>query len=159
MVDERSEVLRPAIIWCDSRCVDLGEEAAERIGREKCLQRLLNFPGNFTASKLKWVMDEEPKLYRRIHKAMLPGDYIALCMTGEAKTTLSGLSEGILWDFKSETTNHFLGLPPSQIVSMELTKEPFDLVEFFTSRKKPSDSQCTSVIDLPNRKETDGKSL
>ena len=64
-----------------------------------------------------------------------------------------------LWDFKSETTNHFLGLPPSQIVSMELTKEPFDLVEFFTSRKKPSDSQCTSVIDLPNRKETDGKSL
>ena len=102
VVDKNLEVLRPAIIWCDSRAVDIGRMAASHIGPQKCLKNLLNLPGNFTASKLKWVMENEPAIYSKIFKIMLPGDYIAMKMTGEIKTTPSGLSEGILWDFKKQ---------------------------------------------------------
>ncbi|GAF73453.1 unnamed protein product, partial [marine sediment metagenome] len=83
VVDKNKEVLRPSIIWCDSRAVPVGEKAAAEIGEEKCLERLLNLPGNFTASKLKWVKENEPNVYSKIHKIMLPGDYIAMKMTGE----------------------------------------------------------------------------
>ena len=100
LVDKNKEVLRDAIIWCDSRAVEIGRKALKDIGERKCLARLLNSPGNFTASKLKWVEDKEPKLFSKIHKMMLPGDFIAMKMTGEIKTTPSGLSEGIMWDFQ-----------------------------------------------------------
>ena len=89
VVDKQQEVLRPAIIWCDSRAVKIGEQAFSEIGEETCLQHFLNSPGNFTASKLKWVKDNEPEIFQKIHKAMLPGDYIAMKMTGEIKTTPS----------------------------------------------------------------------
>ena len=102
VVDENRRVLRPAIIWCDSRAVQNGQEAARDIGREKCLERLLNLPGNFTASKLKWVMQNQPDIYSKIHKIMLPGDYIAMKMTDRIATTPSGLSEGIMWDFQEQ---------------------------------------------------------
>ena len=108
VVNENKEVLRPSIIWCDSRAVQIGEKAAEDIGKEKCLKRLFNLPGNFTASKLKWVMENEPEIYSKIHKIMLPGDYIAMKMTGEIKTTPSGLSEGIMWDFESDELAEFV---------------------------------------------------
>ncbi|MHC4072516.1 MAG: xylulokinase [Planctomycetota bacterium] len=108
LTDKNDEVLRPSIIWCDSRAVQIGEQAAADIGREKCLKRLFNLPGNFTASKLKWVMENEPDIYSRIHKMMLPGDYIALKMTGEIKTTPSGLSEGIMWDFEGDELAGFV---------------------------------------------------
>jgi len=101
IVDKDQKVLRPSIIWCDSRAVKIGEKAFSSIGKETCLKRLLNSPGNFTASKLKWVMLNEPEVYTKIHKAMLPGDYIAMMMTGEIKTTPSGLSEGIMWNFQN----------------------------------------------------------
>lgn len=99
-VDKDQKVLRPSIIWCDSRAVKLGEKAFDDLGHERCLTHLLNSPGNFTLSKLKWVKDNEPRLYEKIDKAMLPGDYIGMRMTGEVRTTVSGLSEGIAWDFK-----------------------------------------------------------
>ncbi|MFC1538833.1 xylulokinase [Candidatus Latescibacterota bacterium] len=99
IVDKNLEVLRPSIIWCDSRAVEIGEKAFNDIGRETCLSKFLNSPGNFTASKLKWVMENEPEIYAKVYKAMLPGDYIAMKMSGEVKTTPSGLSEGIMWDF------------------------------------------------------------
>ncbi len=102
LVDRNHEVLRPAIIWCDSRAVGIGRKALKSIGEQKCLARLLNSPGNFTASKLKWVKDNEPKIFSKIHKMMLPGDYVAMKMTGEIRTTPSGLSEGIMWDFKKQ---------------------------------------------------------
>lgn len=101
-VDRHQQVLRPSIIWCDSRAVETGKKAFEEIGPEMCLDHFLNSPGNFTASKLKWVQDHEPELYERIDKIMLPGDYIGMKMTGTVSTTISGLSEGILWDFKDE---------------------------------------------------------
>jgi xylulokinase len=98
-VDKNGAVLRPSIIWCDSRAVDIGQRAFEVLGEDHCLKRFLNSPGNFTASKLRWVQQNEPELFARIHKVMLPGDYIAYRMTGELLTTVSGLSEGVLWDF------------------------------------------------------------
>ena len=108
VVDKNYEVLRPAIIWCDSRAVQIGERAAKDIGEDKCLKKLLNLPGNFTASKLKWVMENEPELYSKIHKVMLPGDYIAMKMTGRIVTTPSGLSEGIMWDFGQDRIADFV---------------------------------------------------
>ena len=107
LVDRDQNVLRPAIIWCDSRAVEIGERAFKEIGPDRCLARLLNSPGNFTASKLRWVKENEPETYGRIHKLMLPGDYIAMRLTGDINTTPSGLSEGILWDF---TSNEVAGL-------------------------------------------------
>ncbi len=101
IVDKDRKALRPAIIWCDSRAVSTGEDAFKNLGSQKCLSQLLNSPGNFTASKLKWVQQNEPDIYKQIYKAMLPGDYIALKMSGEIKTTPSGLSEGILWNFQN----------------------------------------------------------
>ncbi|MEZ4883171.1 MAG: FGGY family carbohydrate kinase [Chitinophagales bacterium] len=100
LVDKNQKVLRPSIIWCDSRAVEVGNEAFEAIGQEKSLKHHLNSPGNFTASKLKWVKENEPDIYAQMDKMMLPGDYIAMKLTGETCTTISGLSEGILWDFK-----------------------------------------------------------
>jgi len=100
LVDKDQHVLKNSIIWCDSRAVDIGEEAFINIGSEKCLSRLLNSPGNFTASKLAWVKENEPAVYEKIDKVMLPGDFIAMKLTGEITTTVSALSEGILWDFR-----------------------------------------------------------
>jgi xylulokinase len=108
VTDKQRQVLRPAIIWCDSRAVAIGHQAFDTIGKEKCLQQLLNSPGNFTASKLKWVKENEPVLYQQIAHFMLPGDYIAMRLTGELKTTPSGLSEAILWDFSNQAPADFV---------------------------------------------------
>ena len=107
-VDKDINVLRPSIIWCDSRAVSYGASAFEAIGKNVCLSHMLNSPGNFTASKLAWVKENEPELYEKIYKIMLPGDYIAMKLTGEICTTVSGLSEGILWDFKEDTPSHIV---------------------------------------------------
>lgn len=100
LTDRERNVLRPSIIWCDSRAVPCGQRALEAIGEEKCLSRLLNSPGNFTAAKLAWVKENEPEIYGRTDKFMLPGDYIGMRLTGETVTTVEGLSEGIFWDFQ-----------------------------------------------------------
>ncbi|RYD76628.1 MAG: carbohydrate kinase [Sphingobacteriales bacterium] len=102
VVDKLQNVLRDSIIWCDSRAVSIGEKAFDEIGREKCLHHLLNAPGNFTASKLAWVAKNEPEIYRRIDKIMLPGDFIAMKLTGQIATSISALSEGIFWDFSAK---------------------------------------------------------
>lgn len=107
-IDKDCRPVRDAIIWCDSRAVGIGAEALDGIGYDKCMEHLLNSPGNFTASKLKWVMVNEPEIYNRIWKFMLPGDYIAYKFSGEVTTTETGLSEGILWDFKEGHRADFL---------------------------------------------------
>ncbi len=103
MVDKNHKVIRPSIIWCDSRAAAIGDKAFDEIGGQKCLTNLLNSPGNFTASKLKWVKDNEPELFAKVYKIMLPGDWIAMKLTGEIQTTVSGLSEGIMWNFKENS--------------------------------------------------------
>lgn len=99
ILDEKGNALRKSIIWCDSRAVEIGEQAYEELGPEKCDEQLLNSPANFTASKLNWVRLNEPEIFEKVHKFMLPGDYIAYRFTGEMTTTIPGLSEGILWNF------------------------------------------------------------
>ncbi len=103
VVDKNGEVLRPSIIWCDSRAVGIGQNAHQHLGTDYTLGHLLNSPGNFTASKLRWVIENEPDVHKKIFKAMLPGDYMAYRLTGEMTTTRSGLSEGIMWDFKENS--------------------------------------------------------
>lgn len=99
-VDKDLKPLRDSIIWCDSRAVPYGEKAFNKLGADYCLSHLLNSPGNFTAAKLAWVREKEPQLFEQIYKIMLPGDYLAMKLSGKANTTISGLSEGIFWDFK-----------------------------------------------------------
>lgn len=124
-VDKNKQVLRPAIIWCDSRAVSYGNKAFREIGHKKCLSHLLNSPGNFTAAKLAWVKENEPGIYDKIYKVMLPGDYIGMKLTGEICTTVSGLSEGMFWDFKNHSVADFLldyfGFNASLIPDIRLT--------------------------------------
>ena len=107
-VDKSLNVLRPSIIWCDSRAVPYGEKAFGEIGHEQCLSHLLNSPGNFTAAKLAWVKHNEPQIFEQIYKIMLPGDYLAMKLSGVVNTTVSGLSEGMFWDFKEKKPAAFL---------------------------------------------------
>lgn len=108
IIDRNGEPLRKSIIWCDSRAVSIGRKAYTEIGEELCDANLLNSPANFTASKLKWVQENEPDIYKRIYKFMLPGDFIAYKFSNEINTTISGLSEGIFWDFKNNSLADFL---------------------------------------------------
>nr|WP_321452488.1 FGGY family carbohydrate kinase [uncultured Carboxylicivirga sp.] len=105
VVDKAGQVLRPAIIWCDSRAIPYGNAAFEKLGEEHCLSHMLNSPGNFTASKLKWIKENEPEVFNQVDKIMLPGDYIAYRLTGDMVTTKSGLSEGIFWDFQTQSVS------------------------------------------------------
>ncbi len=112
LVDKHQQVLRDSIIWCDSRAVPYGNKAFEAIGEEKSLSHLLNSPGNFTASKLAWVKENEPHIFEQIDKVMLPGDFIAMKLTGHITTSISALSEGVFWDFKNneisqDVMNHY----------------------------------------------------
>lgn len=108
VVDKNLKPLRPSIIWCDSRAVGIGEKAFLQLGHEYSLKHLLNSPGNFTATKLRWIKEHEPEVYAQIHKILLPGDYIALKLTGEATTTATGLSEGIFWDYQTNSVSQKL---------------------------------------------------
>lgn len=122
-VDKNKNVLRDSIIWCDSRAVPYGEKAFLSIGEEKCLSSLLNSPGNFTAAKLAWVKENEPAIFERIDKIMLPGDFIAMQLTGNITTSASSLSEGIFWDFKtnnlSKDVMQYFGFNESIIPSVQ----------------------------------------
>jgi xylulokinase len=106
VVDKDQNVLRDSIIWCDSRAVEYGEKAFKNIGEENCLSCLLNSPGNFTAAKLAWVKENEPEIFEKIDKIMLPGDFIAMKLTGNITTSISALSEGIFWNFQKNTLSN-----------------------------------------------------
>src|SRR5688572_8054635 len=138
-VDKNQKALRPSIIWCDSRAVEIGNEAFRKLGEKYCLERLLNSPGNFTASKLKWVKENEPEVYAQIYKVMLPGDFIAMKLTGEIATTASGLSEGMLWDYEKNTSPerllNFYGIDASLLAPVAPT---FDIQGKL--KKSPADT-------------------
>ncbi len=134
VVDKYQKALRNAIIWCDSRAVDIGHRAFEDLGQDKCRTHLLNSPGNFTASKLKWVLDHEPEVYEKIDKYMLPGDFIAMKFSGEINTTKNGLSEGILWDYKQENVAHWL----LEYYGIDTSLTP-ELVDNFTAQSYVSE--------------------
>lgn len=129
VVDETGAPLRNAIIWCDSRAVEIGNDLFLQLGKEKCSQTLLNSPGNFTLSKLRWVQAHEPQIFSKIHKFMLPGDYIAWKLTGKFATTANGLSEGICWDYQENKVAHWIFETLS--IPLEITPE---IVPNFTNQ-------------------------
>ncbi len=132
-IDKEQQVLRDSIIWCDSRAVSIGNRAFEEIGEQKCLSALLNSPGNFTASKLAWVKENEPDIYAKTDKILWPGDFIAMKFTGETTTTISALSEGIFWDFSkkalSEDVFGYYGLETSFIPPVKKVFETHGLIK------------------------------
>ncbi|WP_299664961.1 FGGY family carbohydrate kinase [uncultured Polaribacter sp.] len=129
ILDREGKPLRDSIIWCDSRAVEIGNKAFDTLGNNYCENNLLNSPGNFTASKLRWVKENEPELYEKIHKIMLPGDYVAYKLTGEINTTKNGLSEGILWDYKNNCVSKEL------LEYYQIDKDLIpDIVENFTNQ-------------------------
>jgi len=143
IIDKNGKPLRNSIIWCDSRSVEIGEKAYNDLGRSKCSKNLLNSPGNFTASKLKWVKQNEPSIYKKIFKYMLPGDYIAYKMSNKVFTTINGLSEGILWDYnKNEIANWLL-----DYYEIEKSLTP-DLIENFTNQGEIT-TESSTQIGLP----------
>ena len=133
LVDSNQNVIRDSIIWCDNRAVALGEKAFETMGQDYCLGHLLNAPGNFTASKLAWVKQNEPAHYAQIHKMMLPGDFISMKLTGEITTTIAALSEGMFWDFKNKTVSkavmEYYGLDEQHIPAI---RNVFDVHGYLT---------------------------
>lgn len=143
VVDKNGSLLRNAIIWCDSRAVDIGNKAFRDLGETYCATTLLNSPGNFTASKLKWVLDNEPEIYEKIYKYMLPGDYIAYRLTGEINTTKNGLSEGILWDYKTHSVANKL----LDFYGIDKALTP-DIVENFTNQGQVH-SKASQKTGLP----------
>ena len=147
VIDKDGEILRNSIIWCDSRAVSIGMKAFSEIGEEKCMSRLLNSPGNFTASKLKWVKDNEPEVYDKIYKYMLPGDYIAYKLTGEINTTRNGLSEGIIWDYKENKAANWL----LEYYGIDTNLTP-DIIDNFSVQGKTnsiSSKETGLAIDVP----------
>ena len=143
VVDKKGAPLRNSIIWCDSRAVTIGNKAFEILGEEKCTNNLLNSPGNFTASKLKWVKENEPEIYEKIDKYMLPGDYIAYKLTGDICTTKNGLSEGVLWDFKNDEVANWL----LDFYEIDATLTP-EIVENFTNQGEVH-SEASGATGLP----------
>jgi xylulokinase len=139
-IDKNNLPVRNSIIWCDSRAVEIGNKAFKSLGESYCLSNFLNSPGNFTASKLKWVKDNEPSVYKSVYKILLPGDYIALKLTGQPVTTIPGLSEGIMWNYpKSKVATELLdqyGIDRS-LVS--------DVVNTFSEQGKLSSSAATTL--------------
>lgn len=139
-VDKSQELIRDSIIWCDSRAVELGNKAFEAIGKDKSLLHLLNSPGNFTASKLAWVKQNEPSNYSKINKIMLPGDFIAMKMTGQITTSIAALSEGVFWDFQENDLSadvfNYYGLEKSFIPEIK---------DVFTEHGKVSDAIAQSL--------------
>lgn len=125
LVDKDLHVLRPSIIWCDSRAVPYGDNAFNALGHDFCLSHLLNSPGNFTVAKLAWVRENEPEIFCRIYKYMLPGDYLAMRMTGEVRTTVPGLSEGMSWDFVNnklcDKLLSYFGIPSEMVAEQVST--------------------------------------
>ena len=145
VVDKHQQVLRPAIIWCDSRAVPYGQKAFENLGEDFCLSHLLNSPGNFTAAKLAWIKENEPDIYQRIDKIMLPGDYIAMKLTGIINTTVSGLSEGIFWDFKDNQVS----TPILDCLGIEANKIA-DIVPTFGTQGKVGKEAASELGIAPN---------
>lgn len=176
-LDKEHRPLRKAIIWCDSRAVAIGDEARDALGRERCLDELLNSPGNFTASKAAWVKRNEPEIFAQIDRFMLPGDYAAYRLSGEIGTTQSGLSEQILWDFKqdklAEQVAHYYGLPlemiPEAIPSIgigprtnRLTEELFGIPEgtpiSYRAGDQPNNAFSLNVLEAGEVAATGGTS-
>jgi xylulokinase len=100
-LDKEYKVLRPAILWCDQRTGKQCQYITEKIGAERLIDLVSN-PAltGFTAGKLIWVRENEPEIYEKIYKILLPKDYIRFRLTGEFATEVSDASGTLFLDVK-----------------------------------------------------------
>jgi xylulokinase len=84
ILDDKSNVIRPSLIWCDQRSSDQVEFINQKVGRSKILEHIANpMLTGFTLPKLLWVRDHEPAHFKRVKKLLLPKDYVRFHLTGE----------------------------------------------------------------------------
>ncbi|MBV8818158.1 MAG: xylulokinase, partial [Acidobacteriaceae bacterium] len=99
LLDERNEVIRPALIWCDQRSQPQVDWINETVGRETVLRSIANpVLTGFTLPKLLWVRDHEPRQYERVRHMLLPKDYVRFQLTGEYASDVSDASGTALFD-------------------------------------------------------------
>ncbi|WP_136689820.1 xylulokinase [Halorhabdus amylolytica] len=96
-LDGDHEVLRPAILWNDTRTSEQCAEIEERVGEDRIIELASNPPfEGFTAPKILWVQEHEPEVFERTEKILLPKDFIRLKLTGEFATDVSDASGTLL---------------------------------------------------------------
>lgn len=101
-LDEQDQVIRPAILWNDGRSAEETEYLNEKIGKEKLSAYTANIAfAGFTAPKILWMRKNEPELFARVKKIMLPKDYLAYRLSGSFCTDLSDASGMLLLDVKN----------------------------------------------------------
>ncbi len=99
MLDSASEVVRPALIWCDVRTEKQCKDLSEKIGWERLIQLTANPPlENFTLTKLLWVRENEPENWKRVRSVMLPKDYVRFRLTGERAIDVADASGTLMLD-------------------------------------------------------------
>ena len=99
MLDERGQVLRPCILWCDQRTGAQAERMKALVGAQRLIELTANpAMAGFTAAKILWVQEHEPALYARCRHILLPKDYIRYRLTGEIATEVSDASGTQLMD-------------------------------------------------------------
>ncbi len=103
-LDANGEPLCNSLIWCDQRTKDAVEEIERTIGKERYLELTLNAPNtSFTLSKLLWLRQHRPEIYSKMHKVLLPKDYINYCLTGQFATDVSDASGTGYFDVTNRT--------------------------------------------------------
>ncbi len=101
-LDKFDKVLRPSIIWCDQRTENQCRELTEKIGAEKLIELVSNpaLP-NFTLTKMLWVRENEPEIWRKVKCVLLPKDYVRFCLTGDKATDVSDASGTLMLDVRN----------------------------------------------------------
>jgi xylulokinase len=104
LLDEKDEVIRPALIWCDQRTEAQSRELERTFGLDRLIQLTSNPPlTNFTLTKLLWVREHEPESWQRVRKIMLPKDYVRLRLTGESAIDVADASGTLMLDVAHRT--------------------------------------------------------
>jgi len=99
LLDSKGDVLRPCIMWNDQRTAEQCATITERVGAKRLLELTGNpvLPG-FTAPKVVWVRENEPQVYRKVAKVLLPKDYVRYRLTGEFFSEVSDASGTSMFD-------------------------------------------------------------
>ena len=102
LLDEKDQVLRPALLWCDQRTADEVAEITETIGATRLIELVSN-PAvtGFTLPKLLWVRTHEPQTWERVRSVLLPKDYIRLRLTGDKASDVADSSGTLLFDVRA----------------------------------------------------------
>ena len=118
-LDDKDKVIRPALLWCDTRTTEECAEITRRAGGEMSMKRLVANPAleGFTLPKVLWLKRHEPKNYARLKTVLLPKDYVRFRLTGEKLTEVTDAAGTLVFDVPhrrwSEELLKRLGMPAS----------------------------------------------